>query len=174
MGWQTVASSESSTMGTDWVTVMDGMETVLSRLSTCLDSGYACNLAGQGHGFRTREQKSNDKVQSPVLVPGSLASVVERMAESRGWTAFVWRGVYVRRARGVGVQMLVAYWRPESELLGSGSDGEMGQDASKQVEAIRPDERSGEQQKGKVKQAHPKSKTDPRARADGYYYERTI
>ena len=119
-------------------------------------------------------KKSNDKVRSPVLVPGSLASVVERMAESRGWTAFVWRGVYVRRARGVGVQMRVA----SSELLGSGSRrGELAKRSdleSKQADAIRPDERSGERQKGKVKQAHPKSKTGPRARADDYYYERAI
>jgi len=70
--------------------------------------------------------------------------------------------------------MRVAYWLAQSELLGSGSYGEMGQDDTRQADAIRPDERSGERRKGKDKQARPKSKTCPGARADGYYYERAI
>lgn len=48
------------------------------------------------------------------------------MAESKRLASLCLEGsVYVCRARGVGVQMRVAYWLAESKLLGSGSHGEM-------------------------------------------------
>lgn len=58
---------------------------------------------------RPRATAGRVKMTILSVSPGNLASLEQRMAESRGWLAFVWRGVYVCRARGVGVQMRVAY-----------------------------------------------------------------
>jgi len=111
-----------------------------------------------------KQDAGQAKAQVVGASPGSLASVVERMAESEAGRPFVWRGVYVRRARGVGVQMRVAYWLAASELLGSGSHGEMGQERRQRTrQASRRDRarasaarrRGGEK---KSRRAGPKSK----------------